>query len=65
LKNKNNDTTTLCISNGGQSAIYEMIMNIMNESANMKVSAEKTATTHTQARYKIKKQHHNFYNRND
>jgi len=42
---KNNDTTTLCISNGGQRAINEM--NIINDSVNKKVSAEKPATSHT------------------
>jgi hypothetical protein len=38
---------TLCISNGWQSAINEMNMNKLNESAIMKVSAKKPATAHT------------------
>ena len=42
--------TTLCISNGGQSAINETNMNKINGSANMKVSAENPATAHTLVR---------------
>jgi len=41
----------LCISNGGQSAKNETIMNKINGSANMKVSGKKTATAHTRDRY--------------
>ncbi len=46
----NNDTTTLCISNGGQIAINETIMNKISGSAKMKASAENPATAHTLGR---------------
>ena len=42
---------TLCISNGGQSAINEMNMNKINGSVKIKVSAGKPATTHTRDRW--------------
>lgn len=41
----------MCISNGGQSDINEINMNKTNGSAKMKVSAIKSATTHTRDRY--------------
>ena len=44
-------SSTLCISNGGQSANNETNMNKTNSSANMKVSAINPATTHTQNRW--------------
>jgi len=50
-KNKNNDTPTLCISDGEQSVKNETNMNIINGSAIRKVSAENPATTHTRDRY--------------
>jgi hypothetical protein len=43
--------TTLCISNGGHSAINETNMNNINGSVKMKVSAENPATAHTLIRY--------------
>ena len=50
LTKRKYDTTTLCISNGGQSAINEINMNKINGGARMKASANKTATTHTRNR---------------
>ena len=41
---------TLCISNGGRSAINETNMNKINGSVKMKVNAENPATAHTLAR---------------
>ena len=46
----NNKPLTQCISNGGQSAKYETNMDKTNSSANMKVSAKNSATTHTHNR---------------
>ena len=50
MKNKA-QCITLCISNGGQSAINETNMNKINGSAKMKVSAVKPATAHTLDRW--------------
>jgi len=44
-------TTTLCISNGGQSTIYDTNMNKINGSAIIKVSGKNSATAHTLDRY--------------
>jgi len=49
-KIKNNERPTFCISNGGQSAKIETNMSYINGSAEMKVSAENSATTHTRDR---------------
>ena len=54
MKNKA-QCITLCISNGGQSAINETNMNKINGSAKMKVSAQKPAIAHTLDRYHLLK----------
>ena len=46
MNKKMGDCITLYISNGGQSAINEINMNKSNNSANIKVSAIKSATAH-------------------
>jgi len=43
----NNETPTLCISNGGQSAVNIKNMDKINGNAKMNTSAEKNATAHT------------------
>jgi len=50
----NNETPTLCISNGGQSAVNIKNMDKINGNAKMNTSAEKTATAHTLDRQTVK-----------